>query len=191
MCTCTSKHEHVVMMSSSIDRQHSTAGRSQPCTSSKASTYVTIRARHWLARACRRALSRRVLKTKKLKSAEPTEKHNHSQSNLLIGDVIDVMREGFALIFSNITSKKNQIRVCRYSYEYAQQCSFSSSFFYDPILFRTYIDTWVRACGVWVVSYREAWSCWHLQVLSLHLKSWTFLSVSFALLCSIIPCERA
>ena len=35
-----------------------------------------------------------------------------------------------------------------------------------------------------------AWSSWHLQVVSLHLKSWTSLSVSFASF-SILPCERA
>ena len=35
-----------------------------------------------------------------------------------------------------------------------------------------------------------AWSSWHLQVVSLHLKWWTSLSVSFAF-CSILPRKRA
>ena len=36
--------------------------------------------------------------------------------------------------------------------------------------------------------YPQAWSSWHLQVVSLHLISWTSLSASFAF-CSILPCE--
>ena len=39
-------------------------------------------------------------------------------------------------------------------------------------------------------SYPEACSSWHLQVVSLHIKSWTSLSASFAF-CCILPCERA
>ena len=38
--------------------------------------------------------------------------------------------------------------------------------------------------------YHGAWSSWHSEVVSLHLKSWTSLSALFAF-SSIIPCERA
>ena len=47
-----------------------------------------------------------------------------------------------------------------------------------------------RACMRRSGCYPGAWSSWHSQVVSLHLKSWTSLSSSFAL-CYILPCERA
>ena len=47
----------------------------------------------------------------------------------------------------------------------------------------------IHACGVRVVfSFHGAWSCWHLRVVRLHLKSQASLSASF-IFCSILPCE--
>ena len=76
-----------------------------------------------------------------------------------------VMREGFCLCFN-----LNKIRH-----------RFLSPSFFD--VFLTYPCMRRPGC------IPGAWSSWHLQVVSLHLKSWTCPPASFAF-CSILPCER-
>ena len=48
-----------------------------------------------------------------------------------------------------------------------------------------------RTCGRRPGCYPEAWSSWHLQVVSLHLKSWTSLSASFAFCSILVSAGRA
>ena len=91
------------------------------------------------------------------------QKTQQLKQQLLAG----VMREGFGFI-SNLNKM--------------QHYSFSRSFFFES-------RTCMRRPGC---CYSGAWSSWHFvrQVVSLSLKSWTFLSSSFAF-CTSLPCERA
>ena len=60
-----------------------------------------------------------------------------------------------------------------------QHCSFSLSF--------SCISYMHAASGL----FHGAWSPWHLQVVSLHLKSWFSLSVSFDFCSILLPCQQA
>ena len=93
------------------------------------------------------------------------QKYNNPHS------IAGVMREGYAFLVDSISIK-------------IQHCSISPSFW----LLNTWHRVSFRACM------RRPGCCSgasrHLQVVSLHLKSWTSLSASSAF-CSILPCERA